>query len=100
MLSGAWLLSLAPLFACANPMPPPGGPKDEIAPWLATATPESATVLLGPIDELKFAFSEKMDRVDAYRWLNVYPKRTVRGTSWKGATVATVRLEEPLPAEQ
>lgn len=54
---------------------------------------------MGPIDELEFGFSEKMDRQDAYRWLTLYPRRTIRKTSWKGARVARVRLEEPLPAD-
>ena len=99
ILSGAWLLSLALLAACANPLPPPGGPVDEVEPWLAVARPESASTGHGPIDELRFGFSEKMDRSDAYRWLTIYPKRTIRGTSWKGATEAVVTLEEPLPAD-
>jgi hypothetical protein len=72
---------------------------DEVEPWLAAAAPESASTGHGPIDELRFTFSEKMDRTDAYRWLTVYPKRVIRSTSWKGATEAVVRLEEPLPAD-
>ncbi len=98
-MSGAWLLSLALLHACANPMNPPGGPRDETEPWLAAALPESAMVGVGPIRDLRFAFSEKMDRIDAYRWLNVYPKRTIDDTGWKGARVATVRLDAPLPPD-
>lgn len=92
-------MSLALLFACAHPMPPPGGPRDEVEPWLVAFAPDSGAVAVGPIDELQFGFSEKMERADAYRWLNVYPKRVIRGTGWKGARVATVRLEEPLPAD-
>lgn len=40
-----------------------------------------------------------MKREDAYRWLTVYPRRTIRGTKWSGARVATVRFDEPLPAD-
>jgi len=63
------------------------------------AVPESASTGHGPIKELRFTFSEKMDRVDAYRWLNIFPDRTISGTSWKGARQAIVKLEEPLPAD-
>lgn len=63
------------------------------------AFPDSAATGIGPIDELQFGFSEKMDRQDAYRWLTTYPRRTIRSTSWKGARVANVRLDEPLPAD-
>ena len=80
-------------------MPPSGGPADEVAPWLTIAVPESASTGHGPIKELRFTFSEKMNRTDAYRWLEVYPDRTISGTSWKGARQAIVKFEEPLPAD-
>lgn len=99
ILSGAWLLSLALLFACANPEPPSGGPPDEVSPWLMAAFPESAAVAQGSVEELQFGFSEKMDRTEAYRWLTLYPKVNIRKTSWKGARLAKVRLEEPLPVD-
>ena len=98
-MCGAWLLSLALLFACANPMPPPGGPADEMPPWLTIAVPESASTGHGPVEELRFTFSEKMDRAEAYRWLEIYPDRTINSTSWKGARLAIVKLEQPLPAD-
>ena len=98
-MSGAWLLSLALLFACANPEGPSGGPPDEVSPWLVAAFPESAAVSTGPIDELQFGFSEKMDRTEAYRWLTIFPKVNIRKTSWKGARLAKVSLEEALPAD-
>ncbi len=63
------------------------------------AYPESASAGVGAIDELQFGFSEKMDRQDAYRWLTIYPRRTIRSTSWKGARVARVRLDEALPPD-
>ncbi|MEZ4388717.1 MAG: Ig-like domain-containing protein [Candidatus Krumholzibacteriia bacterium] len=68
-------------------------------PWLVAAYPESLATGVGPIDELQLGFSEKMDRQDAFRWLTLYPRRTIRSTSWHGARVATVRLDEPLPAD-
>lgn len=105
LTGGAWLVSLALVVAvsqlgsCANPLPPPGGPPDETAPWLAGAVPESASTQQGALAELRFEFSEKMDRTEAYRWLNVYPRRLVRSTSWHGSRVAVVKLAEPLPAD-
>ncbi|MBD3221142.1 hypothetical protein GF314_07835 [bacterium] len=98
-MSGAWLLSLALLFACAYPERPPGGPEDVQPPWLVAATPESASAGHGAIDELRFGFSEKMRRDEAYKWLTTYPRRVIESTSWSGARVAEVRLEEPLPAD-
>jgi|GEM_PF-1106122 len=99
LLSGIWLLSLVLLHACANPMPPPGGPQDEVAPWLVATWPDSASTGSGVVDELVFVFSEKMDRTEAYRWLNIFPDRNIHSTSWKGAQQANVRLTEPLPAD-
>ncbi|HOX26394.1 MAG TPA: Ig-like domain-containing protein [Candidatus Krumholzibacteria bacterium] len=102
---GTWLARLvlsawaAQLGSCASPEAPPGGPVDEVPPSLVSAVPESATTGHGPLRELRFGFSEKMDRTDAYRWLNVYPRRTVRGTSWRGSTTAVVEFDEPLPAD-
>jgi hypothetical protein len=78
---------------------PPGGPEDLTPPHLVAASPESASVGHGAIDELQFGFSEKMQRDDAYKWLTTFPRRVIRSTSWDGARVAKVRLEEPLPAD-
>lgn len=105
LTSGAWLVSLALLTglamvqSCAHPMPPGGGPLDTTPPWLAAAYPESASVGQGPLDRLRFDFSEKMDRADAFRWLRVYPRRVIRATKWSGAQSAVVLLETPLPAD-
>lgn len=100
ILSGAWLLlSLALLFACARPEPPGGGPRDEVAPWLVAASPDSGSVGHGPVRVLEFGFSEKMKREEAYRWLETFPPRVVASTSWSGARIARVELEEPLPAD-
>jgi hypothetical protein len=80
-------------------MPPPGGPEDVTPPHLAVAWPESGSTGHGEVDRVRLEFSEKMDRTDAYRWLNVFPERKIRGTDWGGARVATVELETPLPAD-
>jgi len=98
-VSGAWLLSLALLAACAQPLPPPGGPEDRTPPHLVAARPESGSTGHGPTDRVRIEFSEKMDRAEAYRWLNVFPDRKIRKTGWSGARIATVEFEEPLPAD-
>jgi hypothetical protein len=105
LTGGAWLLSLALLvglatiLSCAHPMPPGGGPPDETPPWLTQAWPESAATGQGEVTELRFTFSEKMDRQDAFRWLRLYPRRTFRSTRWQGSQTAVVRLETPLPPD-
>lgn len=80
-------------------MPPGGGPVDETPPWLTVAAPESASTGHGAIDELRFEFSEKMDRQGAFRWLRIYPRQTIRSTRWQAARIARVQLETPLPAD-
>jgi len=105
LTGGAWLLSLALLaglatvLSCAHPMPPGGGPPDETPPWLTQAWPESAATGQGEVTELRFTFSEKMDRQDAFRWLRLYPRRTFRSTRWHGSQTAVVQLETALPPD-
>ena len=92
-------MSLALLAACAQPMPPPGGPVDETPPHLVAVTPDSGSTGHGALDRVRIAFSEKMDRTDAFRWLAIFPDRKIRNTDWSGARVATVEFEEPLPPD-
>ena len=90
---------LALLAACAVVEPPPGGPVDTEPPYLAFVFPDSGSTNLGDLKVLKFAFSEKMDRQPATSWLHFFPDQRIRKTKWKGATVAEVELENPLPAD-
>lgn len=90
---------LALLCACAVVETPPGGPADETPPYLVRSTPDSGAVEVEPSRELRFLFSEKMDRANAYSWLYFFPDQRVKKTQWKGATEAIVVLEEPLPAD-
>lgn len=70
-----------------------------MAPWLVAASPDSGSVGHGPVRVLEFGFSEKMKREEAYRWLETFPPTVVTSTSWSGARIARVELEEPLPAD-
>lgn len=90
---------LALLGACAVVEPPPGGPVDNTPPHLISVFPDSGTTGLGPIKELRFRFSEKMDRANSFSWLYFFPDQRVAKTKWKGATEAVIVLEEPLPAD-
>ncbi len=90
---------LALCLACADPQAPPGGPMDRTPPWLMAASPDSDQVALRDLQTLRFTFSEKMDRQDAFRWLSLYPRITAQKTSWHGAREATVTLETPLPSD-
>jgi len=85
--------------ACAVVESPPGGPADDVPPRLVSFVPDSAAVNVGPLDRLEFTFSEKMNRTRAGGWLNLYPPRKIRKTSWHGAIRTEVRLEEPFPPD-
>jgi hypothetical protein len=96
LLLTAGLLVLA---ACAVVEPPPGGPIDTQPPFVTFVYPDSGATDIGTVKTLKIAFSEKMDRLPATGWLHFFPDQRVRKTRWKGATVAEVELEQPLPAD-
>ncbi len=97
MGAGLWLALVA---ACAQVEAPPGGPVDELPPRLIAAVPDSGAAGLGQgVSVLRFTFSEKMERADAYRWLTLYPPVAVRKTTWHGLREAEVQLESPLPAD-
>jgi hypothetical protein len=94
--AGLWLALIA---ACAQVEAPPGGPIDEVPPRLIAVVPDSGAVGVGGLSVLRFAFSEKMEKADAVRWLVLYPPVPVRKTSWHGLREAEVQLESPLPAD-
>jgi hypothetical protein len=94
--TGLWLVLIA---ACAQMEAPPGGPVDDVPPRLIAAVPDSGAVGLGGLTSLRFAFSEKMERADAVRWLAVYPPVPVRATHWHGLREAEVEFASPLPAD-
>ena len=100
LLAAAGVIGLSTLLSsCAIMEAPPGGPVDEEPPFVTFVYPDSGAVDVGPIQKLTIAFSEKMDRQPATSWLYFFPDQRIRKTSWKGATVAEVELEEPLPAD-
>ncbi|MCP4292178.1 MAG: Ig-like domain-containing protein [bacterium] len=72
---------------------------DVTPPHLVSVYPDSGSTGLSETTELVFTFSEKMDRANAFSWLFFFPDQRIKKTSWKGATVAYVTLEEPLPAD-
>ena len=93
------LILSAFLTSCAVMEAPPGGPVDEVPPFVTFVQPDSGSTDVGPVKHLRIAFSEKMDRQPATSWLYFFPDQRVRKTSWKGARVAEIELEEPLPAD-
>ncbi len=92
-------LALGLSLACASMEPPGGGPIDRTPPRLAAAWPESAAVGLGRVTELRLRFSEKVQRLDAGRFVVLYPPIEVEQTRWHGRAEATLRLAEPLPPD-
>ncbi len=67
----AWLVALV-AGACANPVPPTGGPVDRTPPRLVAATPSNGA--LGVADgTLRLTFSEALDEGTAARAVSVTP---------------------------
>ncbi len=87
------------VVSCAVVEPPPGGPVDYTPPHLVSAYPDSGTTSLGEVSVLRFTFSEKMDRANAFSWLYFFPDQRIRKTKWHGAMEAEIFLENPLPAD-
>ena len=79
--------------------PPPGGPVDSTPPHLVSINPDSGSTNLGEISVLRFTFSEKMDRANAFSWLYFFPDQRIRKTKWHSAIEAEIFLESPLPAD-
>jgi len=50
------------LVACAKQSPPPGGPVDEVPPKILEVDPPSGTVRVSRDTQVRFLFSEKIDR--------------------------------------
>jgi len=93
------VIGLVLTVSCAVVEPPPGGPVDLTPPYLVSVFPDSGSTGLGEVSVLRFTFSEKMDRANAFSWLYFFPDQRVRKTKWHGSTEAEVFLEYPLPAD-
>ncbi len=96
-LAAALALTLG--AACATIEAPRGGPEDKTPPRLTAAWPESGTVGLGDVRELRFTFGEKVDPRPATRLIRTYPPLTVERTAWEGRRTARVVLAAPLPPD-
>jgi hypothetical protein len=86
-------------LACAQVQGPSGGPVDDVPPHLVAVSPESAAVALGEVREVRVTFSEKMDPVDAWRFLYLYPEVEYAHTGWSGRREARITLAGPLPPD-
>lgn len=100
-LAVGYLLTAGLVFisACAIVEAPPGGPVDTEPPFVAFVFPDSGMTGLAGTQKLQIAFSEKMDRQPAISWLHFFPDQRIKKTKWKGATIAQIELEEPLPPD-
>lgn len=93
------VIGLVLVVSCAVVEPPPGGPIDKTPPFLVSVFPDSASTGLGEVSVLRFTFSEKMDRANAFSWLYFFPDQRISKTKWHGAMEAEIFLESPLPAD-
>jgi hypothetical protein len=64
---------VAALLACADVAPPPGGPIDRTPAELSAVLPESLATKVAAREELRFEFSERVDRMSFSRALTVVP---------------------------
>ena len=92
-------LALALGAACATIEPPRGGPEDKTPPRLTAAWPESGSVGLTDVRELRFTFGEKVEPRQAMRLVRTYPPFEPRETAWEGRRTARIVLAAPLPPD-
>ncbi|HEX7070612.1 MAG TPA: Ig-like domain-containing domain [Rhodothermales bacterium] len=89
--------ALLALAACANPMPPTGGPADEVPPEVRVAVPADQSVSVNA-SEMTIEFTEYVDEASFLRALSITPAFTEQpDVVWRGRT-ATIRFPEPLRA--
>ena len=79
---GLLLLMIGILSSCANPLPPPGGPKDTIPPSILESFPASGTVNMKS-ETITLLFSEYVDRGKVVSSLFMNPSIPFE-TSWSG----------------
>ena len=71
--------------ACANPMPPPGGPPDVIPPRVVHTMPAADSVGVGTHTRIRIRFSEYMDRRSVTRAIFISPRfSTDPDFRWRG----------------
>lgn len=80
-------MGLLPLFAgaCANPRPPPGGPRDATPPRVVHTTPAADSVGVGTNTRIRIGFSESMNRRSVTRAIFISPRfSTDPDFRWRG----------------
>jgi hypothetical protein len=86
----------AALVACAEVAPPPGGPADRKPPLLLAVEPESLATQVDRRAELRFTFSEAIDRASFTRALSTAPFVELERARFDGLVVE-VRPREDWP---
>ena len=88
--------TVAVLFAaCATPVPPPGGPRDEAPPEIVESVPAAGAVSVTD-EAVRITFSEYVDQNSFARAISVTPAfDRPLDFSWRGRTV-TIEFPEPL----
>ena len=96
MVRAALCLSAAVLVsACATPVPPPGGPRDETPPRIVESTPAAGAVNVAD-QTVRITFSEYVDQTSFARAIAVTPAfDRPMDFSWRGRSV-TIEFPEPL----
>lgn len=92
MRLGAWLCAIL-LASCATPMPPTGGPPDEMPPQIEASTPVPGSVNVSG-ETIRITFSEYVDEGSFSQALSISPDPAVAAEiSWSGRSVE-IRLPD------
>jgi len=84
-ISGAVLTALILFTGCARPLPPPGGPADQLPPIVEWTSPAPDSVGVDLRSEIRVRFSEAMDRQTVERAIFISPAFPVQPKlRWKG----------------
>jgi len=80
-----------PLFRCAHPLPPPGGPRDTIPPVVLQTVPPNGTVRWQR-PQISVVFSEEIAVQSPARYITIFPPATFRA-EWVEDDVLAIHLD-------
>lgn len=88
------------LGACAEVVPPPGGPVDKSTPQIVATVPENGAVNVGSLDKIVVSFSERVVKPVTGRSVFVSPHPEIEPKiSWYADRIE-IRLQDTLRADQ
>ena len=93
------ILKIAVLSGCANMIPPTGGPRDSLPPFLVKVTPPDSTRSFNA-KTITFTFDEYIDQPqDIFRNLIISPMPTRQPTIESKLRTLTIRIKDTLESD-